>query len=360
MICGLERKHFVDPVTWEKEVDRIFSKSWNCVGRRESLFDHCGANAFRRIQIGDNDIILLQQESGQVDAFHNVCRHRGTRLVSEESGSLKNACVTCPYHAWTYRCDGKLIGAPNMKDVESFDPSDFGLKRVGCHDWCGFIMINPYDVTADFVTDFAPIIQQMQAWQMDQLELVTTVEYEVKANWKLIFQNYSECYHCPTVHPALNRLTPYRGATNDLEEGAFLGGPMQLSDSSETISTDGKRIGEILPGLNENQARLVYYYTLFPTMFLSPHPDYVMAHEIHPRSPGRTQVLCHFLSKPKTSTEQIQRAVTQWDQVNREDWEVCELTQLGVQSPSYTPGPYSHLEPMLIAFDQHYRRVMSD
>ena len=105
-----------------------------------------------------------------------------------------------------------------MKDVESFDPSDFGLKRVGCHDWCGFIMINLCDVTADFVTDFAPIIQQMQAWQMDQLELVTTVEYEVN-ELEAYLSELHECHHCPTVHPALNRLTPYRGATNDLEEG---------------------------------------------------------------------------------------------------------------------------------------------
>lgn len=359
MIFGLERECFLGAQNWGKEADRVFSRHWNCVGRVETLFSDDNLAFYRTVQIGEFDILLMRQSSGAIQAFHNVCRHRGTQLVSSESGPLKNSCVTCPYHAWTYNEDGELIGAPNMKDVDSFDPKQFGLKPVACVDWSGFVMVNPACSDADFSADFAPIIERMEAWDLGYLELKKTLQYEVKANWKLVFQNYSECYHCPTVHPNLNRLTPYRGASNDLEEGAILGGPMQLSEGTETISTDGKRIGNLLPGLNHDQQRLVYYYTLFPTMFVSAHPDYVMTHVIAPVDPSRTRISCHFLSESATRDEDMERATRQWDEVNRQDWEVCELTQVGIQSPAYTPGPYSNLETMLIAFDRHYRNVMN-
>ncbi|MGB1925560.1 MAG: aromatic ring-hydroxylating oxygenase subunit alpha [Rubripirellula sp.] len=360
MIFGLERDDFVSEAVWEKESARIFSASWLCAGRLETLFHAATKDTVRTIQIGKNDIILIYQQDGTIRAYHNLCRHRGTRLVAEETRPLKNSCITCPYHAWTYNTDGELIGTPNMKDVNAFKPTEFGLKSIACVNWCGFVMINLNEKPVNFNSHFAPIIECMSSWQMDKLVLKHTLQYEVEANWKLIFQNYSECYHCPTVHPNLNRLTPYRESSNDLYEGPFLGGPMQLSTGIETISTDGKRVGNPLSSLDRNQQRLVYYYTLFPTMFLSAHPDYVMAHEIHGLEPNRTRILCHFLSERATKEKSLQRAVQQWDEVNREDWEVCELTQQGVQSPAYTPGPYSNLEPMLIAFDRHYRSIMKD
>ena len=360
MIFGLERDDFVSEKTWETESERIFSKNWVCAGRVETLLSKESTSCFRTVQIGNYDIILLRDDQGKLKAFHNTCRHRGTRLVDDEFGPLKNCSVTCPYHSWTYNADGTLIGAPNMREVNDFDASQFGLKPVPCFDWCGFVMLNPGKAEAQFTHDFAAIIRRMQSWNMDSLQCKQTLRYEVNANWKLIFQNYSECYHCPTVHPDLNRLTPYRESSNDLEEGPFLGGPMQLSEGIETISTDGKHIGVPLPGLDDQQRRLVYYYTLFPTMFLSPHPDYVMAHEIHPRQRDKTEILCHFLSSPSTTNASIERAVEQWDEVNQQDWKVCEWTQRGIESPAYTPGPYSNLEPMLIAFDEYYRSIMLD
>ena len=359
MIFGLERDYFVSDINWRRETERIFSRTWTCAGRIEKLFNESDQDLFCTVQVGDFDILIVQQKSGSLQAFHNVCRHRGTTLLSAQSGSLKNSCVTCPYHGWTYNADGQLIGAPNMNDVDAFDLEKFGLKRIACHDWCGFVMLNPAESQPNFEEEYAEIIDRMKPWSMDHLELKATLEYQVRANWKILFQNYSECYHCPTVHPSLNRLTPYRGTSNDLEEGLFLGGPMELSAGAETISTDGKRVGKTLPELSSEQQRLVYYYTLFPTMFLSSHPDYVMAHEVHPIDNKNTKIHCHFLSDRATQNQDLQRAIEQWDEVNRQDWVVCELTQRGIQSPSYTPGPYSNMEPMLIAFDRYYRQIMN-
>jgi Rieske 2Fe-2S family protein len=177
----------------------------------------------------------------------------------------------------------------------------------------------------------------------------------------MLFQNYSECYHCPTVHPALNRLTSYRSATNDLTSGAFLGGPMELEHGIETVSENGKLVSRRFHELTEQQRSRVFFYTVFPTMFVSPHPDYVMVHVLSRKERALTDVACHFLV-PRSSAVQSKvdfaRATALWDEINRQDWEMCELTQLGAESPAFRPGPYSTLEPMVYAFDRHYLTVM--
>ena len=354
---GLEREFFVGDQIFEDESERIFRKSWICVARQEDFEDE--GDSFRTIQLGADNLIVVRLQDGTFRAFHNLCRHRGTRLIDTECGTLKNSCVTCPYHAWTYDLQGSLIGAPNMHDVAGFDRDAFGLHSVGCVNWCGFIMIHLESTEAGFETDFAPLIERLKNWELENQRLAHTLSYDINANWKLVFQNYSECYHCPTVHPSLNRLTPYKSATNDLVRGAILGGPMELADDCETVSLDGKRIGASFPGLSEQQCRSIYYYTVFPCMFVSAHPDYVMVHQLERISNDNTLVKCHFLVPEETRHADLMRAVKQWDEVNREDWHVCELTQRGIASPAYQPGPYSNLESMLVAFDQHYRCVMN-
>lgn len=356
LIFGLERDRF-SQATFDLETEKVFSRFWICAGRVEA-FDHLGSNSFRRIQIGNYDLILSRDANGQFNCFHNVCRHRGTRLTDQDCGELTNGCIRCPYHAWTYNLQGELVGAPNMAELDGFDRSDFSLKEVKCVNWDGFLMIHLHPSEADFGKDFAPIVQRVAPWDIATLKLLKTIRYEVNANWKIVFQNYSECYHCPTVHPNLNRLTPYRGASNDLLEGPILGGPMGLADGFETVSTDGKKVGDCLPGLSEDQKRAVFYYTLFPSMFVSTHPDYVMVHQLDRVSCSQTNVACYFLADGDVNESDINRAADQWDEVNRQDWEVCELTQKGIESPAYEPGPYSNLEPMLIAFDRFYRSVM--
>jgi Rieske 2Fe-2S family protein len=177
-----------------------------------------------------------------------------------------------------------------------------------------------------------------------------------------LFQNYNECYHCPTVHPELARLTPYRSATNDLTSGPFLGGPMELDDGVKTVSQDGKLVAEPFPGLTDVERSRVFYYTVFPTMFVSAHPDYVMVHVISRKDRATTDVACHFLVSQSVACSNkvdLSRAVELWDKINRQDWEMCERTQLGVESPAFRPGPSSSLESMVFAFDQHYREVMN-
>lgn len=360
MITGLPRKSFVCEETFRIESKQIMSQHWIAAATMNELAEASpDRQPWLKIDIGDYSVIVVRKSDDSIAAFHNVCRHRGTRLIDSATGELKNDCLTCPYHAWSYNTEGELIGAPNMSDVGQFDRTDFSLFPVACDVWAGIIFLNLGDSTASFREDLRPLISRLQNWNVDSLEIIKTLDYTVNANWKLIFQNYSECYHCPTVHPELNRQTPYKTAENDLEAGPILGGPMQLSDGVETVSSDGKHVGEPFEGLNESQRRSIHYYTVFPNMFVSAHPDYVMIHQLTPLSPHATRVSCHFLSGNYATVYSLDRAWNMWDTVNQQDWRVCELTQSGVNSPAFQPGPYSNLESMLAAFDQHYRSVMN-
>jgi Rieske 2Fe-2S family protein len=235
------------------------------------------------------------------------------------------------------------------------------LLPVAATTWNGFVMLHASRAADRFADDYRPLLERLANWSHDELELADTLRYQVRCNWKLLFQNYSECYHCPTVHPALARLTPYRSATNDLTSGPFLGGPMDLDDGFETVSSDGKLVGERFPRLTERERSRVFYYTVFPTMFVSAHPDYLMVHVLTRRGRSATDVACHFLvprSVAARGAVDVSRATALWDEVNRQDWEMCERTQLGAESPAFRPGPYSSLEPMVYAFDRHYLAAM--
>ena len=203
----------------------------------------------------------------------------------------------------------------------------------------------------------APIANQFRDWSLSDLRPVETLNYEVFANWKLIFQNYNECYHCPVVHPVLNQLTPFRNADNVVESGPILGGPMKLAGDCETMSTDGKYVGSCLPNLTKAQQMSVNYFTVFPTMFLSTHPDYVLVHQLERIDVGSTRIRCDLLMHPDAIERGADptRAVEFWDMTNKQDWEVCELAQTGMEDPGYIPGPYSNLESVLAAFDKHYQ-----
>lgn len=136
---------------------------------------------------------------------------------------------------------------------------------------------------------------------------------------------------------------------------------MQLSDDSESMSTNGKAVGGILPNLNADQRRAVAYYTVFPSFFLSAHPDYVLIHRIERAKVGSTKVVCQFLFHPDSIAMpnfDPAPAVDFWDLTNRQDWEVCELAHRGITNVAYEPGPYSDLESVVAAFDRHYHQVI--
>ncbi len=354
----LPRRYFTDPAILAEESERLFSRQWLCVDREERIANR---GDYFLVEIAGESVIILRDQQGTVRSFYNVCRHRGSRLCEEHQGQLSET-IQCPYHAWTYALDGRLIGAPATNDLEGFRKQDWPLHKVAVAVWEGFIFINLAKDAASFEESHTPLLGRFSRFNMPNLKIGKTIEYDVKANWKLVVQNYSECYHCPLVHPALTKLTPPTLGENDLIEGPFLGGYMILSEGADSMTMSGDVCGlPVDPGLPEEDHRRVYYYSLMPNMLLSLHPDYVMFHVLWPVAVDRTKVFCHWLFNPASLTEttfNIDDGVNFWDMTNRQDWHVCELSQAGITSRAYTSGPYSRRETISAAFDRSYIDAM--
>jgi Rieske 2Fe-2S family protein len=357
---SLAQRYFVSPEIFAQEQEQIFSEHWLLVGHQNRLKK---PGDFFLATIAGESVIVVRDPKSEVRAFYNVCSHRGTRLKEDAYGH--SSTIQCPYHAWTYALDGRLVGAPHMDDVPGFDKADYSLHRVNLDLWEGFIFVNLRDASRErggyrSLEDwFAPLNGKFSHWNMPILQPAKRIEYDVRANWKLMFENYSECYHCPGVHPQLQKVSPYDSAENDLREGPFLGGFMKINPG-KSLTMSGNACAAFV-GKIENLQQ-VFYYSIFPNMLLSLHPEYVMVHQLWPQSPERTLIVCDWLFHPdafERADFKPDDAIEFWDMTNKQDWHVCELSQQGIASRAYEPGPYSPRESIPAAWDRYYLRFIN-
>jgi Rieske 2Fe-2S family protein len=353
----LPQRYFVSAEIFANEQERIFSRQWVLVGHQSQI---ARAGDYFVQEVASESAIIVRDQRGEVHGFYNVCRHRGTRLCEARSGHA--SAIQCPYHAWTYGLDGKLVGAPHMDKVEGFDKAEHSLHAISLGEWEGFIFVNLADKPVPLTEVFAPLAGKFTHWNLPKLRSAKRMEYNVRANWKLIFENYSECYHCPGVHPALQKLTPYDLAENDLCEGPFLGGFMPIT-KGHSLTMTGNACALPVGDIGADEHDKVFYYSIFPNMLLSMHPDYVMVHQLWPQSPERTLILCDWFfhaeaSRANEPPYNPDDAIEFWDMTNKQDWHVCELSQLGIASRAYQPGPYSPRESIPAAWDREYLRQM--
>jgi Rieske 2Fe-2S family protein len=345
----LPGRYYTDPGVFRQETESFYFGKWICAGRAAAI-PNTGDYFLR--EIAGESIVVVRDAMGAIRAHYNVCRHRGTRMCTLPQGNLER--IQCPYHGWTYGLDGKLLGAPHM-DCADFSREDYPLHTVQVALWDGHLFLHMGSAPEPLSRQLGGLPEKFAPWQMQDLRLYRSIEYEVKANWKLIVLNYNECLHCPFVHPLLNRLTDYAGADNEPPALTYVGGAMGLRDGAETMSMDGKRRRGCLPGLPEAEHRKVHYYAIYPNFLLSLHPDYMMLHTLWPDAVDRTRIICewHFhpseLARPDFLADD---AIEFWDTTNREDWRISELAQAGIQSRVYSPGPYSPREGLLHAFDE--------
>lgn len=346
------------------EMERIFATMWLAACRSDQV---AGAGAFVRRDVAGRSLLIIRDTTGEIRAFHNVCRHRGTRLCDAQDGVLAGS-LQCPYHAWTYALDGRLIGAPMMDEVPDFRRDDYPLRRVACDTWDGHVFISlagdatpPASSEATIETlaaQLGDLPSRFRAWHMEDLRTVRRITYDVAANWKLIVQNYNECLHCPVLHPLLNRMHHYLGAANAPSTDTYCGGAMGFKDGVETLSVDGRRRRAYLPGLGATERAQVHYYAIYPNLLLTLHPDYMLTVTLWPIAPDRTTLdaAWHFHADEIAREGFVfEDAIEFWDRTNREDWAISERAQRGIASRGYTPGPYSAREAQLWEFDQFVR-----
>jgi Rieske 2Fe-2S family protein len=350
--------YYTDAELFRREMAAFFFEGWFCAGRAD-VIPNAGDYFLR--EIAGESLIIVRSDAGSVEAFYNVCRHRGTRLCSKPEGSFAGR-IQCPYHGWSYGLDGRLLGAPHMES-SVFRHLDYPLHKLHTGLWDGHIFLNAQPHPEPLAAQLADLPARFAAWRMTELRLQKRIVYDIQANWKLVVANYNECLHCPVLHPALNRLTDYLGSDNQTPQPTYMGGSMGFRGGAETMSIDGCRRRDYLPGLSETERKKVCYFSIYPNLLLSLHPDYMMIHTLWPSAVDRTQIICEWYFHPEELAKAdfvSDDAIEFWDITNREDWRIVELSQAGIQSRAYTPGPYSAREELLYAFDQIVRERNPD
>jgi len=336
-----------DVLAWERT--HLFEGSWVCVGRSDTLADPGDQTAVR---VGSDGVLLVRGHDEVLRGFFNVCRHRGHELL--EAGTSRTVrAIKCPYHAWVYTLDGTLAGAPRFGEHATFDKAEFPLIEARIAEWHGWVFVNASGDAPAFEEHVGGLAELVAPWRPERMFVAETHEYVVEANWKGITENYHECYHCPSIHPALCEVTPSDSGENFASDGCWVGGSMDLKAHAATMSLTGESLGVTVPGLSDRQAREVSYVGLFPNLLLSLHPDYVMTHRLEPVSPGRTRVECAWLFPPDARERadfDPGYASEFWDLTNREDWRACESVQRGLASRGARPGPFAWSEDEVHAF----------
>jgi glycine betaine catabolism A len=339
-VSTLPGRYYYDPTLYALEQERIFSRMWVCVGRAEEIPE---PGMFRRVALGQESIIVVRDRQATLHAFLNVCRHRGSRLCTEAAGQLKGS-IQCRYHAWTYGLDGRLIGAPNILHDEHFDRERFGLVPVALAVWQGLIWLNladdPDPLAAQLDTAIAERFGDPTAfarYDVGELRAGKTIVYDVQANWKLMLENFMECYHCGPMHPELCDLLPGFRAGQVYSEGEAA----TFAENVEAFTITGKASRPPLPGLLPADLRRYYGIVLLPNVLLNLLDDHVVIHTLSPEGPARTRITCDWLFHPQAMAApgfDAMDAVSLFDIVNRQDWEVCELAQMGMSSKAYRSG----------------------
>ncbi|HEX2419151.1 MAG TPA: aromatic ring-hydroxylating dioxygenase subunit alpha [Micromonosporaceae bacterium] len=338
---------YLDPDVYAWERRRLFAAAWTCLGRAEELLP--AGTTQHAVEVGDVGVLLAVVQ-GQPRAYANVCRHRGHELlpVGDTSG---HRAVVCPYHGWAYGLDGALRTAPNMDGTaEGLDLVELPLET-----WHGWVFVNATGTAPPFRRYLGGMAELVAPYRPERLVVAARHSYDVAANWKILVENYHECYHCPLIHPELCRVSPPSSGANWDLPGAWVGGEMELRDHAETMSLDGRSRCRPLPGVDP---RVVRYLGLFPNLLISAHPDYVMTHRLTPTGPGHTEVECQWLFPQ--GVDDPSYAVEFWDLTNRQDWAACESVQRGIANPHFRPGPLAAKEDAVYQWVTLIARLYAD
>ncbi|GAC1568322.1 MAG: aromatic ring-hydroxylating dioxygenase subunit alpha [Ktedonobacteraceae bacterium] len=339
-LSTLPGRYYYDPAIYELEMEKIFSSMWVCAGRADAIPK---PGAYQVVTVGKESVIVMRNREGALNAFLNVCRHRGARLCAGEAGQLKGS-IQCRYHAWTYGLDGRLIGAPNVLSDEQFDRASFGLLPVALEVWEGFVYLNLADHPSPLTDQLTPVIlerfgtyEHFARYGIGELKVGKSITYDIQANWKLLLENFMECYHCSPMHPELCDLLPgFRmGKTFTGADAA------SLAAGIEAFNITGKASRSPLKGLLPEDTRKYFGEVLLPNVLINLLGDHVVAHIVWPVAPGRSLVVCDWLFDAGVaagSDFDAMDAVELFDIVNKQDWEVCEMTQKSMASRAFKNG----------------------
>jgi Rieske 2Fe-2S family protein len=340
IIPTLPGHYYTDPEIFAREQQHLFEKMWFCVARAAEL-DKPGA--FRTVDVGRESILVTRARDESIRAFFNVCRHRGAKLRTEASGQER--AFQCPYHAWTYDLQGKLIAAPNLTKMPDIGRTEYGLVGVHVREWLGYVWVclaeNPPSFEEDVIGEVVGRlgdVESIEHYDIDNLSVGKRIVYDVKANWKLIIENFMECYHCATIHPELTEVLPE--FADGYAAQYYVGHGAEFGEEVKGFTIDGSEGLDHIPGVTEGQDRRYYAITVRPQVFVNLVPDHVIVHRMFPMAADRTIVECDWLYMPHVveSGRDVGHSVELFHRVNQQDFDACERCQPAMSSRTYRDG----------------------
>jgi len=353
--AALPREHYVDEATHRLERDRVLLREWTCVARLDDLGITSPGTAtllpqrLAVVELHGESVLVTTDGAGRLHAHYNVCRHRGSQVVPvDPSAAAPGPCgirsLRCPYHSWTYALDGTLLHAPHTDDVD-LDKQDFSLHPVAADTWGGWLWLHATPAEAlPLLEALAPVPEKVARYPLEALVLGRRLVYDVAANWKVVAENYNECYHCGPVHPELSRLVP-----------AFAGGGTDLTwddgvphrDGAWTFTMSGTSDRAPFPDLDENERVKHKGELVYPNLLLSLSAEHAAAFVLRPLAVDRTEVTCDLLfasDEVAKATFDPSDAEELWHITNEQDWRICESVQRGMSSRAYQDGWYAPME----------------
>ena len=329
---------------YEREVERIFRREWNFIGRADRIPNH---GDYFTGEFAGVPLVVVRGRDGAVRAFSNVCRHRGARIMSGE-GNAKS--FRCPYHSWSYRLDGRLERAPEMHDTRDFNPSDYGLKPVRLQIWAGFMFINFDPDAVDLMTFLGDLPELTSPYRFEAMTCVRRREYDLACNWKIYVENAMEAYHVPSVH--MQTISRQKRENNPpIPSAGGYCGIFTRHEGSRAI-LPGEPGFPYIPTLTGLSAQGTYYVLIYPSTMFGCTLDCMWWLELHPRGPGETRLTVGSCFPDKTIARDdfdtlIGSYYRRWETSMMEDNVISEQQQEGIRSPLASPGRLSYLEPLV-------------
>jgi phenylpropionate dioxygenase-like ring-hydroxylating dioxygenase large terminal subunit len=351
----LPGRDYFGPEVFELDRERIFFRHWYYAGRADGLE---APGDYLAVDIAGESIVVVRGKDERLRGFYNVCRHRGSRLCDAGSGHMRGA-IKCPYHAWSYAFDGRLIGTP-MVSADEIDRESLGLWPVAVDTWAGFLFVNfapdPEPLHDSLAAQYESPLAYERFGPLGELRAGFRTVTDVAANWKILVENYNECLHCPAVHPELVAVVPTYRRGEVIESGRTDGG-VGIAGDGTSFTRSGKSALPVMPGFDENEATSIYAAFVFPNMFLDISGTSTVATCLHPRGPEQTTIVAEYLFRPETIAEpgfDPSEIVEFTELVAHQDYVVCERVQQGVRSRAFTRGVYAEKDELPLAFNRRY------
>ena len=363
-VPSLPAAFYHDEQRYRDELARIWARNWVYAGRDSDL----PPSTMRRAEVAGSQILLVKDAKGRVTAFHNTCAHRGSELCAEHQRQLKSQLIVCPYHQWSFSLAGDLVRTPFVSITDDFRKEEHGLIKVAVHLWNGFLFVclasepPPFDGVPDMGPGF------LDNWPMDRLVTGHVWVKELACNWKIFWENYNECLHCPGIHPELSQMVPIYSQGYMAPDEAPGWEPGQeakapLKPGAATWSMNGQPCGPPFEGLTEAERQAgLNFVTLLPTMFIVAHVDYVRAVSLRPLGPERTELRAEWLFLPETLAApgfDLANVVDFASLVLKQDGDAAEMNQRGIRNPAFRGGTLMPQEFDVYRFQQWVQSRMA-